>query len=61
MYTFKLPYLDEGSLRMLVQALVISQIYCFNPLFVWLPLGLIWRLQWVQYVVDRLVVGVGQI
>lgn len=40
-----------------MQALVISWIYYFSALYMGLPLGLIWRLQWVQNAVARRVVG----
>ena len=53
-------YLDEGSLRTLVQGPVISWIDYCNALFIELPLSLIQRLQWVQNVMARLVMGVSK-
>ena len=51
------PFLENGSLRTLVQALVISQINYCNALYRRLPLKLTWRLQGGQNAAARLVIG----
>lgn len=51
------PYLDKGSLRTLVQALVITWIDYYNALYVGLPLNLTQRLQQVKKVAAGLVAG----
>ena len=44
------PYLDTGSLTTLVHVLVDLRLDSCNAFYVGLPLGLLWRLQWVQKV-----------
>ena len=48
------PYLDTGSLTMLVHVLVVLRLDYCNDLYLGLPLGLLQRLQQVQNVVARL-------
>ena len=51
------PYLDGGSLTILVHAFVILRLDYCNALYVGLPLRLMWKLQMVQNVAARLLSG----